>query len=324
MADVVLQLLGITKIYNMGESKVHALRGITLEIEQGEMVSIMGPSGCGKSTMLQIAGCLDRPTEGRMRVIGLDVVSLNDQQLARVRNKHIGFIFQSFNLLPHENALNNVLVPIQYSGISRKQGEAAAKRALEAVGLGDRIHHKPNELSGGQRQRVAIARAIVNEPSVILADEPTGALDQNSGKEVMGILQRLNAQGKTIVLVTHDADVAKHARRIVELRDGRIVNDANIQPVSVSEEEIWRSFQENIASADQRICAKCNIGNRANARFCAYCGFTLDISKKMSDTIMRKIAGMEVDCPYCAFPNRPFAKYCINCGGALEDAMKVS
>ena len=160
MTNAVLQLLGVTKTYMMGETQVHALKGITMEIAQGDMVSIMGPSGCGKSTMLQIAGCLDKPSSGRVRVGGSDIMSLDDQQLAKIRNKHIGFIFQSFNLLPHENALNNVLVPIQYSGVSRKQGEAAAKRSLEAVGLGDRIHHRPNELSGGQRQAVAIARAL--------------------------------------------------------------------------------------------------------------------------------------------------------------------
>lgn len=324
MINAVLQLLGVTKTYMMGETQVHALKGITMEIAQGDMVSIMGPSGCGKSTMLQIAGCLDKPSSGRVRVGGSDIMSLDDQQLAKIRNKHIGFIFQSFNLLPHENALNNVLVPIQYSGVSRKQGEAAAKRSLEAVGLGDRIHHRPNELSGGQRQRVAIARAIVNEPSIILADEPTGALDQNSGKEVMGILQRLNEQGRTIILVTHDANVAAYAKRIVELSDGKIVNDKAIKSKVVLDEEIRSSRDEGPVPVNQRVCAKCNFGNRAQAKFCANCGFTLDVSAKMSDTIMRKLMGLKVNCPYCSTPNRPFAKYCISCGGSVDDVMKAS
>ncbi len=328
MPEPVLQLLGVTKIYHMGDSQVHALRGITLEIRRGEMVSIMGPSGCGKSTMLQIAGCLDRPTSGRVIVGGADVDSYDDQGLARIRNKHIGFIFQSFNLLPHEDALNNVLVPIQYSGISRREGERIARRALESVGLGERLHHKPNELSGGQRQRVAIARAIVNEPSIILADEPTGALDQASGKEVMGILQSLNAQGRTIVVVTHDRNVAAYSKRIVELSDGKIISDKCIESRMVSEDELRRADEEPQVPAGQRVCAKCNFGNRAQAKYCANCGFSLRMSKeasdKMSDTIMRRMLGLMVDCPYCGSPNRPFARYCMSCGGRVEDITKAS
>lgn len=323
MANSVLQLLGVTKTYTMGESTVHALKGISLEIQQSEMVSIMGPSGCGKSTMLQIAGCLDKPTMGVVRVGGTDIMSLSDQQLAKIRNKHIGFIFQSFNLLPHENALNNVLVPIQYSGITKKQGEQAAKMALASVGLGDRIHHKPNELSGGQRQRVAIARAIVNQPSIVLADEPTGALDQSSGREVMGILQSLNAQGRTIVIVTHDRDVAKFAQRIIELSDGKIVNDQRVESIKVSQQEIQEAARVRPVSGEQKACVKCNFSNRGTARFCANCGFPLEVSPELSDTIMRKLKGMMIDCPYCSVPNRPFAKYCLNCGGAMEDSMKV-
>lgn len=324
MTSAVLQLFGVTKTYTMGESQVHALRGITLEIGQGDMVSIMGPSGCGKSTMLQIAGCLDKPTSGSVRVGGADIMSLDDQQMAKIRNRHIGFIFQSFNLLPHENALNNVLVPIQYSGLSKKQGEATAMRALEAVGLGERLQHKPSELSGGQRQRVAIARAIVNEPAIVLADEPTGALDQNSGKEIMGILQQLNTQGRTIILVTHDANIAAYGRRVIELSDGRIISDSAIRPRMVSAQEMRRGRETGPVPAHQRVCARCNFGNRAQARFCANCGFGLDVSPQMSDTIRRKLTGMKIACPYCGTQNRPFAKYCVKCGGAIEDAMRTS
>lgn len=319
----VLQLLGVTKIYTMGESQVHALKGVTLEIGEGDMVSIMGPSGCGKSTMLQIAGCLDKPTSGAVRIGGQDVISLGDQQLARIRNKHIGFIFQSFNLLPHESALNNVIVPIQYSGVSKRQGEEAARKALEAVGLGDRLHHKPNELSGGQRQRVAIARAIVNQPTIILADEPTGALDQRSGREVMGILQQLNAQGRTIVVVTHDRDVAGFSRRIVELSDGKIIGESKVKAESVSERELREAYGSQPEVPRQEICPRCSAGNRPQARYCANCGFVMKISPRMSDTIMKKLMGLKVDCPYCGTPNRPFAKYCIECGGSMEDALKA-
>lgn len=324
MTDEVLQLLGVSKVYYMGDMQVHALRGVTLEIKRGEMVSVMGPSGCGKSTMLQIAGCLDKPTSGRVIVGGSDINSFDDNSLARIRNKHIGFIFQSFNLLPHESALNNVLVPIQYSGVSRKEGEAAARRALESVGLGERIHHKPNELSGGQRQRVAIARAIVNEPSIILADEPTGALDQASGKEVMGILQKLNAQGRTIVVVTHDANVAAFAKRVVELSDGKIVADKAVESKVVSEEEIRGRSDERAFPYGQKVCAKCNFGNRAQGKYCANCGFPLRVSENMSETIMKRLLGLKVDCPRCRKPNRPFARYCIGCGTSMEDMMKAS
>ena len=323
MAYPVLQLLGVSKVYTMGGSQVHALKGVDLEIREGEMVSVMGPSGCGKSTMLQIAGCLDKPTAGVIMLSGTDVSALEDKQLAQIRNKHIGIIFQTFNLLPHESALNNVIVPLQYSGISKKQGESAAQRALQAVGLGDRVHHKPNELSGGQRQRVAIARAIVNQPSIVLADEPTGALDQQSGREVMGILQRLNSQGRTIVVVTHDRDVAGYAGRIIELSDGKIVGDRKVKSRKVPKKEIEAGTRARPVSAGQKICARCSFGNRPHARYCANCGFTLDMSPKASDTMIRKMAGMMVNCPYCATPNRPFAKYCISCGGAVDDALKA-
>ncbi|MDY6795094.1 MAG: ATP-binding cassette domain-containing protein [Actinomycetota bacterium] len=319
----VLQLAGVTKVYTMGESQVHALKGIDMEIAEGEMVSVMGPSGCGKSTMLQIAGCLDKPTSGTVRISGTSAGDLDDKQLARIRNKHIGIIFQTFNLLPHEDALNNVNVPLQYSGMSKKEGKEASARALQAVSLGDRLHHKPNELSGGQRQRVAIARAIVNQPAIVLADEPTGALDQSSGREVMGILQRLNAQGRTIVVVTHDKDVANYSGRIVELRDGRIVGDRAVRSKVVTSAEIDAGGRAGPPAAGQKICVRCGFGNRPRAGFCANCGFPLEVAPRISDTIIRRMVGLEVDCPYCGTPNRPFARYCISCGGAMDDALKA-
>lgn len=321
MAQKVMELLGVSKIYNMGDSQVHALKGITLQISAGEMVSIMGPSGCGKSTLLHIAGCLDRPSSGVVRIGGQDVMSMDDSQLARIRNKHIGFVFQSFNLLPHENALNNVVVPIQYSGIPRKQGLEAAKMALQAVGLGDRMYHRPNELSGGQRQRVAIARAIVNQPSIVLADEPTGALDQKSGREIMGILQRLNSEGRTIVVVTHDREVARYAKRIVELSDGRIVADRNIDSVIVPRQELEVMDRDVYVPPGLQVCVKCNFANRPQARFCSNCGFPVSVSPGQSNTIIRRMLGMMIPCPFCATPNRPFAKYCMRCGGSMERAM---
>lgn len=323
MHTKVLELLNVTKVYRMGDSLVHALKGVTLEISAGEMVSIMGPSGCGKSTLLHIAGCLDKPTSGTVRIGGKDVMSLNDEQMARIRNRHIGFVFQSFNLLPHESALNNVVVPVQYSGISRRQGMEAAKRALQAVGLSDRMHHRPNELSGGQRQRVAIARAIVNEPTIILADEPTGALDQQSGREVMGILQQLNRQGKTIVVVTHDRDIARYAKRIVELRDGTVISDRRIDSVIVPPHELEKAQRDIQAKPGLQVCIKCNFANRPQAKFCSNCGFPLRVTARQSDTIIRRMLGMMIPCPHCKTQNRPFAKYCISCGEPMENALKA-
>jgi len=323
LGDKALELLNVTKVYRMGDSVVHALKGVSLEIFAGEMVSIMGPSGCGKSTLLHIAGCLDKPTSGIVRIGGKDVMSLDDGQLARIRNRHIGFVFQSFNLLPHESALNNVIVPIQYSGLSRKQGLEAAKKALRAVGLGDRMHHRPNELSGGQRQRVAIARAIVNEPTIILADEPTGALDWQSGREVMGILQELNRQGRTIVVVTHDRDIARYAQRIVELKDGKVVADRKIDSVIVPAHELERAQRDAQVKPGLQICVKCNFANRPQAKFCSNCGFSLHVTPRQSSTIMRRMMGLMITCPHCRTDNRPFAKYCINCGEPMENALKA-
>ncbi|MBE7539765.1 MAG: ABC transporter ATP-binding protein [Opitutaceae bacterium] len=219
---------GVTKLYKMGAETIHALRGVSMEIRRNEYLAIMGPSGSGKSTLMNMLGCLDTPTGGRYEFTGRDVATMTDDELAEIRNREIGFVFQTFNLLPRSDALQNVELPLIYAGVGRAERMQRARAALESVGLGERLHHRPNELSGGQRQRVAIARALVTRPSIILADEPTGNLDSRTGVEIMALFDRLHAEGNTIIVVTHEEDIARHARRIVRLRDGLIESDAAV------------------------------------------------------------------------------------------------
>jgi putative ABC transport system ATP-binding protein len=238
MKEPVIRIEDITKVYQMGEVQVHALRGVSMRVEPGEIMTIMGPSGSGKSTLMNVIGCLDQPTSGTYWLDGEQVGRLDDDQLAAIRNRKIGFVFQTFNLLARTTALENVMLPLIYAGISRAERVRRAREALEAVGLGERLEHTPNELSGGQQQRVAIARALVNQPSIILADEPTGNLDSRSGREVMEILQRLNReQGLTVVMVTHDPVIAHHTRRILHLYDGRIAREEIVDEPRIARPE---------------------------------------------------------------------------------------
>jgi putative ABC transport system ATP-binding protein len=227
--DIVILTHSLTREYVMGAEVVHALRGVDIQIRKNEYVACMGPSGSGKSTLMNLIGCLDTPTAGEYWLNGQKVSDLTDDELARIRNKEIGFVFQTFNLLPRADSLHNVELPLIYAGLGAKERRQRAAHALERVGLGDRMDHRPNELSGGQRQRVAIARALVNEPSILLADEPTGNLDSATGNEIMGLFQELHDAGQTIVLVTHEQDIAAHARRQIHLLDGKIERDERME-----------------------------------------------------------------------------------------------
>ena len=220
-----IETVDLWKTYVMGSEEIHALRGVNIQIDKGEYVAIMGPSGSGKSTLMNLIGCLDTPTQGSYLLNGKQVSQMNDNELARIRNEEIGFVFQTFNLLPRASALQNVELPLVYAGVGAGEREERARAALERVELADRMHHRPNELSGGQRQRVAIARALVNEPSILLADEPTGNLDTKTGNEIMSLFARLHAGGNTLIVVTHEADVAALAERTIHLRDGQVEQD---------------------------------------------------------------------------------------------------
>ncbi len=227
-----IDIRDIQKVYVMGTSEVHALAGVSLSIRSGEYVAVMGPSGSGKSTLMNVIGCLDTPTSGSYKLRGTEIRDRDDDELARIRNQEIGFVFQTFNLLPRADALHNVELPLIYAGRASKERKERARAMLELVGLADRMHHRPNELSGGQRQRVAIARALVNDPSIVLADEPTGNLDSKTGTEIMALLDEIHQRGNTVILVTHEEDVAARAHRVVRLRDGLIESDRSHAPAA--------------------------------------------------------------------------------------------
>ncbi len=226
-----ISLHDVHRVYDMGQEQVRALDGITLDIDEGEYVAVMGPSGSGKSTLMNLIGCLDTPSSGSYLLKGQEVAGMDDDELARIRNSEIGFIFQTFNLLPRSDAVQNVELPLIYAGVTRRERRHRAIEALKAVGLTDRMHHRPNELSGGQRQRVAIARALVNDPSILMADEPTGNLDSRTGEEIMAVINNLHHGGKTVLLVTHEEDLALQADRVIRLRDGKVVTDQRVAAV---------------------------------------------------------------------------------------------
>ena len=230
---MLIDIRSLCKVYRMGDVEVHALRGVSFTAEKGELIAIMGPSGSGKSTLMDILGCLSKPSDGEYYLEGEEVGKLSDNRLAEIRNRKIGFVFQSFNLLPRTTALHNVELPLIYGGIRRKERRMRSQEALDAVGLGDRVHHKSNELSGGQIQRIAIARALVNNPSMIFADEPTGNLDTATSKDIMAIFQRLNDEGNTIIMVTHEPEIAEYAQRVIHIRDGLIERDEWNRPKAV-------------------------------------------------------------------------------------------
>jgi putative ABC transport system ATP-binding protein len=229
---MLITIRDLHRTYEVGAESVHALDGVDLDIEKNEYVAVMGPSGSGKSTLMNILGCLDTPTSGSYRLKDKEIGKLSDDELARIRNQEIGFVFQTFNLLPRADALHNVELPLVYAGLRHEERRKRAREAIELVGLGDRMKHRPNELSGGQRQRVAIARALVNHPSIILADEPTGNLDTHTGEEIMAAFENIWKAGNTVILVTHEADIAAHARRVVRMRDGKVESDQRAAPAA--------------------------------------------------------------------------------------------
>ena len=229
--SALIEVYDVWKTYQVGQQQVHALRGLTLDIGQGEYTALMGPSGSGKSTLMNMLGCLDTPTTGRYNLAGEDVGTLDDDALADIRNRRIGFVFQTFNLMPRYTALENVALPMVYAGMGRNERMDRAREVLDQVGLGDRMNHRPNELSGGQRQRVAVARALVNRPDLLLADEPTGNLDTKTSIEIMALFEEIHAAGNTVIIVTHEEDIAAHARRVVRLRDGVVASDELQQPI---------------------------------------------------------------------------------------------
>lgn len=245
MAKKVIEIRDLTRHYKMGQTLVKALDGVTFDVAENEYIAIMGPSGSGKSTLMNMIGCLDTPTSGEYILNGNQVSELDDSELAQVRNREIGFVFQTFNLLPRTDCLSNVELPLIYSGIKSSKRKEKATETLTKVGLGDRLDHKPNELSGGQRQRVAIARALVNDPSILLADEPTGNLDTKTGDEIMILFEELYRAGNTIILVTHENEIAEHARRIIRLRDGKIEVDQRVEEPALSNQEV--SFEPALA-----------------------------------------------------------------------------
>lgn len=243
--QLAIKVEDLSKVYKTGTIDVHALRGVSVEIKPGELIAIMGPSGSGKSTLMNVLGCLDQPTSGKYWLDGLEVSKLGDDELAAVRNKKIGFVFQTFNLLSRTSALDNVELPLIYAGAPNKRSRAL--EALDRVGLADRVHHKPNQLSGGQQQRVAIARALVNRPAIILADEPTGNLDTRSSEEIMAIFQRLNSEdGITVIFVTHEHDIAAHTNRIIQVRDGRITSDEAVRTQLIAQEILTTLLKEEV------------------------------------------------------------------------------
>ena len=235
MSEAVIRTEGLKKYYVLGAETIRAVRGVDLEILAGEFVALMGPSGSGKSTLMNLIGCLDTPTGGMYWLNGQEVSELSDDELARVRNQQIGFVFQTFNLLPRATCLHNVELPLVYAGVPSRERKRRAAEKLELVGLGDRMHHKPPEISGGQRQRVAIARALINDPEILLADEPTGNLDSGTSGEIMGVIAQLNREGQTIILVTHERDIAEYAKRQVHLKDGMIESDFTTEPIGVTQ-----------------------------------------------------------------------------------------